>query len=302
MKLTKHRKSSAEASAFTKRHRSQHLETAREAIAGTSKEAAQTQHTHKLNRLSNPVRREVFKEAGLEGTVHIDKHHALAMKVAVGLTYSQQREMRRVLKGRGVKIAHEGAERKVAKELIGDDVTVTEMLFSSADDDLVEKSMVKLTNISEKLTKLLESQRESLTWHDGAIPENEVWVKVGGDHGQGSLKFSLAVVNTKNPNSKDNNILIGMANIKDSRENIEIFFEPVRKQLGDVANLVWDGKTIKLFLFGDYDFLCKIYGISGANGRISSLCGPVNRVTGSLGHSAPPSLATKLAPANSRVH
>ncbi|GFO19496.1 hypothetical protein PoB_004600100 [Plakobranchus ocellatus] len=115
MKLTKHRKSSAEASASTKRHRSQHMETAREAIAGTSNEAAQTQHTHELNRLSNPLRREVFKEAGLEGTMHIDKHHALAMKVAVGLTYSQQREIRRVIKGRGVKIAHEGAEQKVAR-------------------------------------------------------------------------------------------------------------------------------------------------------------------------------------------
>ncbi|GFO04113.1 peptidase m20 domain-containing protein 2 [Plakobranchus ocellatus] len=37
------------------------------------------------------------------------------------------------------------------------------------------------------------------------------------------------------------------------------------------------------------------------NPRISSLCGPVNRVTGSLGYNAPPSLETKLAPANSRV-
>ncbi|GFO19320.1 ATP-dependent RNA helicase dbp2 [Plakobranchus ocellatus] len=36
------------------------------------------------------------------------------------------------------------------------------------------------------------------------------------------------------------------------------------------------------------------------NPRISSLCGPVNRVKGSLGHSAPSGLATKLAPANSR--
>ncbi|GFO39952.1 amine oxidase [Plakobranchus ocellatus] len=87
------------------------------------------------------------------------------------------------------------------------------MLFSSADDDLVEKPMVKLTSISEKLTKLLESHRGSLTWHDRAIPENEVWVKVGGDHDQGSLKFSQAVIKTKNPNSKDNNILIGMTNI-----------------------------------------------------------------------------------------
>ena len=84
--------------------------------------------------------------------------------------------------------------------------------------------MVRLTNICEKLTKLLENQKESLTRHDGASPESEVWMKVGGDHGQGILKFNLALVNTKNPISTDNNILIAMASIEDSRESMEIFF------------------------------------------------------------------------------
>ena len=27
------------------------------------------------------------------------------------------------------------------------------------------------------------------------------------------------------------------------------------------------GKKIRLFVFGDYEFLCKMYGISGASGR-----------------------------------
>ena len=52
---------------------------------------------------------------------------------------------------------------------------------------------------------------------------------------------------------------------------MEIFFELIRKQLVDVTNLVWEGKKVKLFLFGDYDFLCKIYGISGANGNYPCL-------------------------------
>ena len=104
--------------------------------------------------------------------------------------------------------------------------------------------MVGLTNTCEKITGLLESERDSLTWHDGAIPENDISVKVGGDHGQGSLKFSLAIVNTKNPNTEDINVLIGMACIKESRENMEIFLESVRNQLVDVSNLVWNEKTI----------------------------------------------------------
>ena len=63
-------------------------------------------------------------------------------------------------------------------------------MLSSGGDDLVEKPMVGLKNMSEKITGLLERQRDKLTWHYGAIPENEIWVKVGGDHGQGSLKFN----------------------------------------------------------------------------------------------------------------
>ena len=133
--------------------------------------------------------------------------------------------------------------------------------------------MVMLTDISEKITELLESQKDKLTWHDGAIPENEVWVKVGGDHGQGRLKFNLAIVNTKNLISMDNNVLIGMAGVKDPIEKMEIIFDSIRKELAHVEKPVWDGKQIKLFffLFGGYDFLCKIYGISGACGNYPCL-------------------------------
>ena len=99
----------------------------------------------------------------------------------------------------------------------------------------------------------------------------EPFLKAGGDHGQGSLKFSLALVNTRNPNSKDNIILIAMANIKQSRENMEIFFESIRNQLVDVKKFIWKGKKVKLFLFGEYNFLFKIYGISGANGNYPCL-------------------------------
>ena len=39
-----------------------------------------------------------------------------------------------------------------------------------------------------------------LTWHQGAIPSNELWVKLGGDKGHGSFKLNLQLVNTANPN------------------------------------------------------------------------------------------------------
>lgn len=120
-----------------------------------------------------------------------------------GFTYSQQREIRRILKcSRGDNYSW-GTERKFASELTCDDVTISVMLFCT-DNDVIKKPMVRLTNIRKKLKKLLESQREIITWHDRAIPKNEVWMKEGKDHGQKSLKLGLAIVNTKNPNSYDN--------------------------------------------------------------------------------------------------
>ena len=32
-----------------------------------------------------------------------------------------------------------------------------------------------------------------MSWHGGCIPEENVWVKIGGDHGGGSFKFAFCV-------------------------------------------------------------------------------------------------------------
>ena len=34
---------------------------------------------------------------------------------------------------------------------------------------------------------------QALTWHDGSIPRDEIWVKLGGDKGGGSFKMSFQV-------------------------------------------------------------------------------------------------------------
>ena len=41
-----------------------------------------------------------------------------------------------------------------------------------------------------------------LSRHDEAIPQNEIFIKVGGDHGGDSFKFMLQVGNVKTPNFK----------------------------------------------------------------------------------------------------
>ena len=38
-----------------------------------------------------------------------------------------------------------------------------------------------------------------LTWHDGDLPNDEVWIKIGGDKGGSSFKMNLQIVNVSCP-------------------------------------------------------------------------------------------------------
>lgn len=55
-----------------------------------------------------------------------------------------------------------------------------------------------------------------------------------------------------------------MVACKDSHSNLKNVLKPYKKQIKDLQNTQWQGKQIRVFLFGDYDFLLKIYGLSGA--------------------------------------
>ena len=101
--------------------------------------------------------------------------------------------------------------------------------------------------------------------HNQTIPDDEIWIKIGRDHGGDSLKLLLEVANVDNPNSKDNTFLIRMVECKDSNENLRKILEHVKDQLNALDAMTWNDKNLRVFLFGDYDFFfLKLCGISGA--------------------------------------
>ena len=59
-------------------------------------------------------------------------------------------------------------------------------------------------------------------------------------------------------------ILIGMAYIKDTYQNLNLFFEVLKQQIESLSGSEWEGKKIRTFMFGDYSFLATLYGLSGA--------------------------------------
>lgn len=60
-----------------------------------------------------------------------------------------------------------------------------------------------------------------LTWHAGAIPSDELWVKIGGDKGHGSFKLNLQLVNTANPNSIKQTVLLSIFKASDTTTNLQ---------------------------------------------------------------------------------
>jgi hypothetical protein len=92
-----------------------------------------------------------------------------------------------------------------------------------------------------------------------SVPLDEVWIKIGGDHGGSTFKVMLQVANLEKPNSKLNTFLLMIANCKDNRANLKQLLEAYGKQIDRLQKMTLRGRTIRVFVFGDYDFLLKVY-------------------------------------------
>ena len=68
---------------------------------------------------------------------------------------------------------------------------------------------------------------------------DEIHVKTGGDHGQGSFKMSLQIGNVKCPNSKENTIVFNIFEAKDAHVNLKMTLTRFRQQINDLQKMTW---------------------------------------------------------------
>ena len=79
------------------------------------------------------------------------------------------------------------------------------------------------------------------------------------------------MLNTSCPNSKEQTVVVACFESKDTRSNLEFGLEKIRDSIMKLNDSKWRDKKIVLTLFGDYQFLCNFYGISGACGKYPCL-------------------------------
>ena len=79
----------------------------------------------------------------------------------------------------------------------------------------------------------------TLTWHDGALPENEVWLKLAGDKGGDTFKMCFQLCNVTAPNSPDNTCVFSMFEAPDTYTNLLIALKPFMGQIGQLHTQKW---------------------------------------------------------------
>lgn len=93
-------------------------------------------------------------------------------------------------------------------------------------------------NRQPQLIELVYSN-DNLTWHDGIIPEDEIWVKVGGDKGGGSFKMNFQICNVVNPNSKHNTCIFMLFMASDSVSNLHVGLDRYKEQIEQLQTQKW---------------------------------------------------------------
>ena len=261
-----------------KRRRAKEISQYRSLIAGQDVESHQKQQASELRRIPKKCRLDICARAGVKQKSFLSKRVALAMKTSLNLTWSQHHMQKRLLsQALGVQCESEKSLRDERKFLLSGHLS-TVMIKAKEKDDVgckssggfaeVEVPVVYITDLTQFLKELLHNYKKAnmLVWKDG-MPENEIWVKLSGDHGGKSFKLCLQVCNLERPNAKQNTIVIACMPAKDLHENLAKLTAIYTDQIQELQKEHWKRKRIRLFLFGDYAFLSAIYGLSGARGR-----------------------------------
>ncbi|CAH3103928.1 unnamed protein product [Pocillopora meandrina] len=88
--------------------------------------------------------------------------------------------------------------------------------------------------------------------------------------------MAFQIANLRHPNSKTNTVVFAMFHAKDSWANLKTALMKYKEQVNTLKEATWAGKKKVVFLFGDYEFLCKLFGIAGASGKYPCLWCKIN--------------------------
>ena len=254
------------ASARTVRRRCAELEKTSQRVAG-SFAGAVVQQAATLSRLKEEERKAVLIEAGVmpktpgTGTT-------LALKANLHMPWNQLRKLKVWLKDFGLYLESERVMRKQLDDLLPFTIVAEKTPFVAASGSVELHAMVTIPDLVGTVHHYLNQLEatDQLHWHDGAIPKDEVWVKIGGDHGGESFKMSFQIVNVQQCNALRHIIPFIIFAAKDTAANLCTALQPFVSEVEKLASTTWRNRSVRVLLFGDYELQTTLYGLSGSSG------------------------------------
>ncbi|XP_065675300.1 uncharacterized protein LOC136091551 [Hydra vulgaris] len=262
---------SNEASNATVRERNAIVKRNIEVVSGPSNDAVCSQSSKLLISLPSETKEKILANSNIKVTISATK--MVAMKADLCIPWEKLKNISRWLKSFDIQTASHASQRIVSEKLSGCDFIVENAPFTFEKEikgtfEIKDASYGYIENLQTHIFKHLDQLEscKSLHYHE-FFPEKEIQIKIGGDYGGGSFKMTYQVANTINPNSKDNTIVFSIFEAKDYQINIKVAISRFEKEIEDLQKMKYKDRNIRVFIFGDYKFLCALYGISGASGR-----------------------------------
>eukprot|EP00731_Ephydatia_muelleri_P002046 Em0001g2046a len=128
-------------------------------------------------------RSKLLQEISAESCViSVSTADALAMRTELNIPWHKFRALKRWLKMWQIEVASEKKMRLKADDLLGDNI-------------IKPAPLAYIPHLWDRVENILEQSDAGrihrLTWHNGAIPPNEIWIKVGGDKGRHCCLYCL---------------------------------------------------------------------------------------------------------------
>ncbi|XP_047132530.1 uncharacterized protein LOC105846735 [Hydra vulgaris] len=200
----------------------------------------------------------------------ISTEEIISLKANMSSTYANMKILSRWLKTKNIICASNAQQRSLAKKWSCDDLIIEKAPFmvekkeSKGSFEIKELPCAYINNLHGHIINVLDRLESNNLLLNKKIKGNEIHIKIGGDHGGGSFKMCYQVVNVEKPNAKTNTTVFNIFEASDCKTNLKFSLSRFKSEIDLLQNTISREKQICVFLFGDYKFLCAIYGITGA--------------------------------------
>ena len=229
---------------------------------------AVAQHAVSLKVMPKVERDRLLAEAGISCKPASGVGTGLAIQADLQLTWHSMKELGRWLKEFGVVLQSEKVMRQVAQDELPFNISCESVPMVDTHGQVVLTPMLVRPDLVSLVTCFLEAHKNvgPFLQHSDAIKNNELVLKIGGDHGGKSIKLCFQIVNVKSPNALHSTVPFCIFEGKDSPANLATALQVFQDQIGMLNGMCWETFIARVVLFGEYEYQARNYGLSGGSG------------------------------------